>query len=176
METETIKMMHFTLGENAGLLLMQIAQENLLYYNNPRKAIEALTQSLIGCPLELAIDLLHGSKVLLVIDDNGEQYFNVVDREEGVHDHFPRLDCVEFARRNTKELADHGESLATALRYMLNRMRKGSISKEFSYNSIIKFIGGDTADIFEEINNDSEVSELATLIRISKAYVEKEWQ
>lgn len=39
---------HFTLGDDAGKLLMQIAQEALLYELDPEKAIKVITTSLMG--------------------------------------------------------------------------------------------------------------------------------
>lgn len=39
---------HFTLSDDAGKLLMQIAQEALLYELDPEKAIKVITTSLMG--------------------------------------------------------------------------------------------------------------------------------
>lgn len=46
---------HFTLGDRAGALIMQIAQEKLLYDYDPQKAIEVLTGSLPGLPTSLLL-------------------------------------------------------------------------------------------------------------------------
>lgn len=51
---------HFTLGDDAGKLLMQIAQEALLYELDPEKAIKVITTSLMGCPDNIALKILKG--------------------------------------------------------------------------------------------------------------------
>lgn len=52
---------HFTLGDDAGKLLMQIAQEALLYELDPEKAIKVITTSLMGCPDNIALKILKGN-------------------------------------------------------------------------------------------------------------------
>lgn len=49
---------HFTLGDDAGKLLMQIAQEALLYELDPEKAIKVITTPLMGCPDNIALKIL----------------------------------------------------------------------------------------------------------------------
>lgn len=49
---------HFTLSGDAGKLLMQIAQEALLYELDPEKAIKVITTSLMGCPDNIALKIL----------------------------------------------------------------------------------------------------------------------
>ena len=51
---------HFTLSDDAGKLLMQIAQEALLYELDPEKAIKVITTSLMGCPDNIALKILKG--------------------------------------------------------------------------------------------------------------------
>lgn len=55
MRTEKV---HFTLGERAGQLIVDIAREHLIYSLNPDKALKAIKDSLIGCPTETALDIL----------------------------------------------------------------------------------------------------------------------
>lgn len=64
MKTEYL---HFTLGENAGRLLVDIAREHLLYSYNPQKALETITSSLTGCPKDIALDIIIGKLILLVM-------------------------------------------------------------------------------------------------------------
>ena len=52
-----INQVHFTLGDNAGILLMQIAQEALLCELDPEKAVKVITTSLMGCPNNIALKI-----------------------------------------------------------------------------------------------------------------------
>lgn len=65
-----INQVHFTLGDNAGILLMQIAQEALLCELDPEKAVKVITTSLMGCPNNIALKILKGDMVCEVTDDN----------------------------------------------------------------------------------------------------------
>jgi hypothetical protein len=65
MKTETL---HFRVGSDAGLLLMTIAQEHLLYTLNPEKAVKTITESLSGCPVSMA---------LKIIKKNDKNYFKI---------------------------------------------------------------------------------------------------
>lgn len=176
MPTET-KHLHFTLGDNAGQLLATIAQEHLEYNHSPKKAIEAITQSLIGVSLPLAMRILHGDLVLLV-DTNektGEQNFIATEFIDGVHDKlgFRKLETTRFAKRKTAEIFSTGKGLAHALELKQASMSRGSISINFSYDQILDFIGGDEKRVLDELRYDANVSELEMLIRVSKNYIER---
>lgn len=60
--------LHFTLGDDAGLLLSQIAWERMFMDLSPAKAISIFVDSLQGLPYSLALELLHGDKVVEVSD------------------------------------------------------------------------------------------------------------
>ena len=49
-KTQTV---HFSVGEDLGLRLMEIAQEHLTERNNPIQALKTITESLGGCSNEL---------------------------------------------------------------------------------------------------------------------------
>jgi hypothetical protein len=51
---------HFRVGEDLGLRLMEIAQEHLTERNDPIQALKTITDSLMGCPTDLAIQILLG--------------------------------------------------------------------------------------------------------------------
>ena len=67
--TKKVESLHFTLGENAGKMLMEVAQETLIYSLNPEKALSTIKDTLIGCPEQLALEVLVGQKVIIVNDD-----------------------------------------------------------------------------------------------------------
>jgi hypothetical protein len=60
-KSETI---NFMVGDDAGRLLMQIAQEHLLLNYNPSQALKTITECLIGCPMKLALQILKGDNFI----------------------------------------------------------------------------------------------------------------
>lgn len=77
---------HFTLGENLGKRLTEIAQEKLIYNADPKAAVETFTKSLVGFPQDMAIRCLSGKDLkLIVVDDSIE----VIDTPV---ENYPELD------------------------------------------------------------------------------------
>lgn len=70
---------HFTLGDDAGKLLMQIAQEALLYELDPEKAIKVITTSLMGCPDNIALKILKGDTDKYQWFTDGDLWFKCGD-------------------------------------------------------------------------------------------------
>lgn len=170
----TVKHVHFSLGEDAGALLMTIAQEHLMYDNNIPKALDTIMGSLTGCPQDLALDLIRGSKVIYVIEEDGHQYFSVGDRPEKSDIDFPQLDCMGYAERNTKHIAKDAMELRAGINMMMNQIRRnGRCTIDFEYSSIFQFIGGNTEAVLQEIRDTQEVSDLTFMVKTGKAFIEK---
>lgn len=170
----TVQHLHFSLDETAGALIMTIAQEHLLYGSNIEKALDTITGSLTGCPRDLALDLLRGTKVIYVIVEDGHQMFSVGDRPKESHINFPELDCSGFAQRNTHQIAKEAMNLRAGLNMVINQMRRyGKCSIDFEYSTIMKFIGGDVEDALTEIRDNREVGELTFMVKTAKAFIEK---
>lgn len=60
--TKRTRILHFTLGENAGKLLIDIAREHLTCNYDTDRAMRTLTESL-NCSKEIALDILSGKAV-----------------------------------------------------------------------------------------------------------------
>lgn len=101
-----INQVHFTLGDNAGILLMQIAQEALLCELDPEKAVKVITTSLMGCPNNIALKILKGDMVCEVTDDM--QNIEVVDYKEEFHKDYPKPNLTDWYERNHKDIGDNG--------------------------------------------------------------------
>lgn len=68
---ETVKRtVHFTLGEGAGKLLTDIAREKIIYSLMPNEGLATIQESLIGCPKNIALDIIKGKLVLKTAEDN----------------------------------------------------------------------------------------------------------
>lgn len=169
MATKT-QMVHFTLGENAGALLVQIAQEHLIYNHNVKKAVETITQSLIGVPTDLAMKILKGDIVLFV---EGNEFLATKYDPELHSKIFSRLDCAAFAMRKLREITEAGKSLSALADTCTNRVRyRGRINVDLTYESIFDLVGGDESAVLRKIMDDGEVREIERLILASKAFLE----
>ena len=166
----THETLHFTLGENTGALLAQIAQEHLVYNSNVNKAVEAITQSLIGVSTDLAIKILKGDIVLFVEDDQ----FLATEYDPEVHSKiFSRLDCVGFATHKLREIANAGQNLYPLIDMHANRSKYDRyVNVDLTYESVFDFIGGDKSTVLREIMDNHKIEELERLILTSKAYLE----
>lgn len=167
MKTESL---HFSIGEDAGKLVMQIAQEHLIYNLDVDKAIKTLTDSLKGCPMELVLSLLSGDSVLLV--DVKEQVF-LLDTDGKNYSDFPKINISEWRKIKTDEIISSGEGLITAIKQMMHGIKKKVVTKTFNYSEIIKFIVGDNDVIIDRLLETEEISKLALLYKVVREYIEK---
>ena len=168
-ETRTV---HFTLGENAGALLAQIAQEHLIYNHDPKKALATITESLIGIPTHLALRILKGELVLTVSEDGREFLAGPYDPEihKGI---FSRLNCREFTMRKLREITETGKRLPENLDYITNRMRyRQSISVELPFEHILDFVSGNEATVLRDLRDNDEIGQIELLILASKRFIE----
>ena len=83
--------LHFTLGDDAGLLLSQIAWERMFMDLSPAKAISMFVDSLQGLPYSLALELLHGDKVVEV-SDKTSGIMSIVPYDKDKHEEYPVFD------------------------------------------------------------------------------------
>ncbi|MFA5366294.1 MAG: hypothetical protein WC333_00025 [Dehalococcoidia bacterium] len=164
--------LHFSVSEDAGKLLMQIAQEHLTLNYDPEKALRTITDCLMGCPVELALQILKGDVVLLV--DVEEQNILPLERgSKGDNLDFPRIDIPNWCNRQADEILKNGEGLKTALDDMLFRMPYHKIHKTYDYSQILEFIAGNNEAILEDLRETEEVSQLELLVRVTKDFIEK---
>lgn len=172
METTEVQYVHFRVGEDAGALLMTIAQEHLIYNLNPIKAVKTLTDSLGGCPVELALKILKGDVVLLV--DVEEQEFFTATRIPEIHDSmFPKIDVVEWYKKKSHEIRENASSLRTAVnRTMLDIRRKDHVEIWFHYSDVVKYINdGDPKRLLDYIDCSNDVFTLTTVIKVVKEFI-----
>lgn len=113
---------HFTLSDDAGKLLMQIAQEALLYELDPEKAIKVITTSLMGCPDNIALKILKGDMVCVVMDD--KQTIEIATYDRFLHKDFPRPNLSSWYERNHKEIGDTAREYYRALEQIARFVQK----------------------------------------------------
>jgi hypothetical protein len=163
---------HFTVGEDMGLLLMQIAQEHLLYNLDPVKAVRAIEDSLIGCPKELVLQILRGD-IVLPVDVDTQQVMAGL-REEGLDDRFPKLNIPEWYIRQANEIRQSGYGLKKAIDQFLFSGKYHKVRVEYNFGEILRFISGKDDMMLEDlIEKNEEVGQLAMLVDVTRKYIER---
>jgi hypothetical protein len=152
---------------------MEIAQEHLIYGNNPIKALRTITDSLMGCPDDLALRILKGDMVLPVDVDTQEVICQ--DRIPVVHDQYPKIDVLYYAQSNAGVIEDHTHDFIESFNILQNRIRYNSYKFSFSFdiNSILKYCSGDDSGILDELEYDAEVNGIGALVKCAKIFIEK---
>lgn len=101
---------HFSLGDNFGNVLGQLAQEHLIYNLNPEKALDVF-ESGCGMPKEYALKCLKGEEYVIRVESDSE--INVCDRED--FDEYPKLNANEVAKLWADNICEEGEELIFAI-------------------------------------------------------------
>ena len=174
MEDSTVQYVHFRVGEDLGLRLMEIAQEHLTERNDPVKALKAITESLHGCPTDIAVQILFGNMVLPV--DVETQMVECQDRIEGEHDRFPKLDALYFMESRARKIVEYGGYILEGfknLQYQIKRKNYGRFTIDFKYEDIFKFIAGSNEAILDELRDNREIDEIASLFETTKRFIEE---
>lgn len=176
----TVEHVHFRVGADAGILMHNIANEHLLYSNDLDKAMRMFSESLGGeVPEDMVLKLLSGELLLLV--DEEEQLFNVVERAKHMHldNYYPaQLDFPKFVADKQKELDDHCDSLDKGLDFILNKFRyRTNYNLDIPVESLMKYVYGKDqnfiADIMDELEYDDDIQQMRALIRLTKNFIEK---
>jgi hypothetical protein len=168
------QMVHFRIGENFGALLASIAQEHLTERNNPIQALKTITESLHGCPTDLAVLILKGDVVLVVNEE--DQNCMPVDRIPAIHDKiFPKIDPVYFLESRARNIKMHGGYIMDGLKALQYDIRKnrGYLNIDFKYEDIFKFVAGDNEALLEELRDNRDIDGIASLFEATKRFIEE---
>ena len=162
---------HFTIGSDLGVILMNIAQEHLLYSLDPEKAVRTIAESLIGCPEDLALQILKGDMVLPVDEDTQEVI--CVPREANIHTMFPVLEIEKWSDRQVAEIEKQGNDLRDSLADLKNRAAYKTIYKSYDFSTIMQFVAGNDDIILDELRDMEEVSIIEMLFKATQLYIGK---
>jgi hypothetical protein len=171
-QTKKSGVLHFTIGNEFGILLMNIAQEHLIYSYDPEKAIRSITDSLMGCPEELALQILKGDMVLPVDEETQQVICRTREPEHG--NLFPMIDVDYQLKRMHNDIIRNGNYLRTGLFELQNKISKneGKFRIDFDYDQIFKFIAGNDDVILDELEVNEEVQSIEQLFSVTKKYIE----
>lgn len=164
---------HFRVGQDFGAMLMSIAQEHLTERNNPVQALKTITDSLHGCPTDLAVQILKGDVVLLV--DEETQTVSPVERTEALDKLFPKVDVMYFMESRAANIKLHGGNILDGLRGLQVHIAKnhGYFDMSFKYEDIFKFIAGDNEALLEELRDNREIDGISTMFEVIKRFCEE---
>jgi hypothetical protein len=163
---------HFRIGEDFGALLMSIAQEHLTERNDPVQALKTITESLQGCPTELAVQILKGDIVLFV--DKEKQQVIPTKRIPAIHDKlFPKINPIYFLESRTSNIKRYGGSILDGFVSLQTqiKMNRGYFDISFKYEDVFKFIAGDNETLLEELREDREIDGIASLFETVKRFI-----
>jgi len=176
---------HFTIGEDAGKLVMKIAQEHLVYEHNPEQAIKTFTDSLGGeVPMDLVLKLLTGEYVLEV-DVENQMFILNTKRDEVLHSEYPMLNIKKWYIHKAKEILEHGNELRNTIDTFKFKGIKSSYKIDIDYQTIIAFCNGDIDELEDfflyggngyEDTDLEKINNLALLIKVTKDYITKSIQ
>lgn len=177
METQTV---HFTIGEDMGRTLQQIAYEHLVCNNDFDKAMNTLALG-EGCDDQMKIELLTGKKIIMV--DVETQEFIVCDREDypELDDVYPKLDVLDYCKKMQSDTDDRCADLEEGLGGLENLFLSSSVYRlNFSVDAVMKYIYGDNKDMIAEIEDNDELNHWQMLIKITLEFVQlalkKSWE
>lgn len=149
-----LETLHFTIGEDFGVMLTNIAQEHIQYNYNLQKGIDAIEQGLCGIPRDMALDVISGNKIIGVDGDN----CYVTEWIDGVHDKlgYHKFNPSTWSEKEIDKLVNSGIELAELLDEYINE-NVGHFEIDFDSSSLMKYIfNGDDSDIFLEIEEEME--------------------
>ena len=165
---------HFTVGEDLGLRLMEIAQEHLLYNLDPSKAVLAITDSLMGIEsrMDLVYGILRGDYVLPVDVDTQEVMLS--EREEGQDDRFPKLNIQDWYKRQANEMLESGVALNKAIERLVFDLQHHKFKASYDLGQVLKYVAGGNKDILEDLLEDNEdFGRVANVVNVVKKYIER---
>ncbi len=169
-----VETIHFTIGADLGIRLMEISQEHLLYNADVDKALNVFNESFGGgCPFDMQLELLIGKKVVEV--DVEDQCFLVSDRKEHHNSVYPAMiNLRHFFKEKEKQVNGHCKDFEQGLAILFKNFRyKNTYSVNFDIESVVKYIHGNDEDIIKELKYDYELSEMKTFIQLIKEFTEK---
>lgn len=168
------KTLHFTVGADMGIILMQIAHEHLIYENDFDKACKTFTESFgEQCPEDLIMQLLTGDMIILV--DEKDQMFDVVPRKEHPHlDHlYPKLDVNAYVEQTQNEINDRCTDLKEGLNHLIRKFDGNHfMSFSFSSEAVMGYIYGNDSDMITEIQEDYGLQQWQLLIKLCYEFIE----
>lgn len=156
--SEQTKTVHFSLGANFGTLMGNLAQERLIFNLDPIHALKTFTDSFIGMPEDLALQLLSGKEYVLVPISDGE----VTVRERIDGDDYPMLNGTEiidnFVSQTNKEAKEFGKAICTAFQMPVTT-RNYAVDLSLSFNDLVSLFelnGHDKSEFYDSLKDKAE--------------------
>ena len=143
--------LHFSLGEDLGKRITEIAQEKLIYDYSPKKAIETYTQALCGFTEELAMRCLSGKDLKLVV--NGDE-IELTDK------HIEDYPAIDFKYLTERWISEFEKTFKVFEKPLMDRISYGTkrhISISINVLDILKGYQDDDRnpyDFFKEVITD----------------------
>lgn len=165
--------LHFTIGEDFGILLATIAQEHLIYNLDVDKAIKTITEGLMGCPEDLAIEIIKGTQVIVV--DTEKQECLVCERQHYHEGIYPKINMVDWYINKAKELNQRGDELKRNVdRLIYENNKNTTILLSIDKLDVLKrILGVENKNLIELLEDNYQYRELSSLVFVIKNYIDE---
>lgn len=147
--------LHFTIGEDFGSLLYNLANEKIVCDYDMLGAIKVLEDSLMGITRELVINIISGKMVLSV--DEKTQEVIVSDHDKNIHPE--PFDWGEWCRSTYHRAKSSFDGFHVAENWTRNTLAKfyqeGGFDVNVSIRTLTDYVfAGDETDVVEAIKDD----------------------
>lgn len=157
---------HFTIGEDFGKMITKMADEHLTHNFNPLKALKAITQSLMGCPENLALDILGGKKYIGVDVATQECLIGDIKPETDCH----RIDLVEWYKFSSKRIEKECEDIQHSLAQISRDMSVKTF--EINYLDVFDYLANGNEDKLDTLITDhNEYSDINTFVKTIRNFI-----
>lgn len=165
--------LNFRIGNNMGLLIMNIVHEKLLYDLDPYSALEKLTDLLPDLPDVLYYKIIKGDNVITVNTET--QNFVIVKRDKNIHTEYPKIDIIKWIRDKQNNILTTSKQLYRTIKELLIKSNRYGyhIDVSLPYEHLIKFFEGNNDDILDDIIYNEDILNLELIIRVIKDFINK---
>lgn len=167
----TKESLHFSLADDFGITITKIAQEHLLYSLDVDKALKTITQSLIGCPEDLAIQIIKGDMIIAVDNDSV-----LVGEREPYHDGiYPVMNLKEWYRIKLRE---HIRIIDSYLGYINNNyLGENKIKIAISRFSVVNAIVNESkSELMQDIEEQLNFGDVKDIIGGIKEFIDESFK
>jgi hypothetical protein len=171
---------HFRIGDNFGVTLMQIAHEKMFHNLEPQKALETITQSLHGCPMDLAKAVIKGDMLITVNEESQDCSIKPIGDVKDTSTYgyiINEFDLPSWYKKKHYEIRDNGSALHKAIERLkndiaVNTRTFGGIELTIPYKELFNFVGGNNDPLLEYLREQEKIEEIFDLIVLIKNYLE----
>jgi len=159
---------HFTLGEDFGLLLQNIAQEHIIYNYDVPRAVRALAD-LQGIPQKVMLGVLCGDLVI-GMDVKTQEAF-VCHYEKLNDSRYSQINFCEWCFKKLEYLNDTAKEIGSGFRHIKSRY-SGGIKVTHKLKNLVGFLRDENVGgLLEDLEDNEDYLELSNFIVVCIRFI-----